>query len=268
MSKKTETIELRISPEFKERVAELSGQRGQSTSRLIRQLLQREISASADKEKNAGLSFTSRRATTLAMSGIAIVALAVAWNFTTPGDVSARPDVRVTFAEMDLDGDGIITRNEHEAYLQGAEVVDDKEFADFKMPAACEAELSEALQDPLQDFSAFDVNRDGGLDYTELLDAFIKIHTKEFEVLDTNKNGFLDRNELKAVVAEEVFEVSEACDKALQAELGNDDLQDNANPDLESDVRMVFAVLDENRDRKITLVEYLNNQPALGLWAE
>lgn len=262
MSKKTETIEIRVSPELKQRVSALSGERGVSTSKLVRQLLQDEISAGASEQTATGfriMTSTSNRAVTLGMSCLAVIALAVGWNLAIQGQVAARADVRVAFAEMDLDNDGVITRQEHAEFIKMAEM--DEALPGGKLPAACEADLAGAMdQDPIADFAGFDADDNGEVVYTELLDAFIRMHTEAFKRYDIDGNGFLNRNEFTAGLAGDGIDLGKECEEALAALMLQED-----EPDFDEEVKMTFAILDENRDRKITLPEFLNNQPPFGL---
>lgn len=261
MSKKTETIEIRVSPELKERVGSLSGERGVSTSRLVRQLLQDEISAGASEEtatRSRVMTSPSRRAVTLGLSGLALMALAVGWNLATQGQVSARADVRVAFAEIDLDNDGVITRQEHAEFMKMIDV--QEALPDGKLPVACEADLDDAMDDPFGNFAGIDADDNGEIVYTELLNAFIRTHTEAFQRYDMDGDGFLNRNEFTAGLAGEGMDLGKECDEALMAVALMDD-----EPGFHEEVRVAFTTLDENRDRKITLPEFLNNQPPFGL---
>jgi hypothetical protein len=293
VSKKTETIEVRVSPELKEQVTEVSRQRGQSISTLIRLLLRREVSGSAEgvgtKEQIVSLA-KSNRVMAFGMSAVAMIALAIGWNVVTQQDVAARADARVAFAEMDMNHDGVISREEHAAFtdmsgMKPGDLSDMKpgeagetkmdsmsdmkmvepgdmkmsdDYSDMAFPKACEDDFRSSPGDPLDDFAAVDTNGDGKVVYEELLDALVRKHTAAFKTHDANANNSLDRTEFMNSV---VITVSRECEKALGEEFagtGDNDLG------FMYDTQLSFAVFDENRDEKVTLYEYLSNQPPHG----
>ncbi len=194
------------------------------------------------------------------MSCLALIALAVGWNLATQGRVAARADVRVAFAEMDLDNNGVITRQEHAEFMKTNDEDMEEVLPGGKLPAACEADLAGAMDDPIANFAGFDANDNGEIVYTELLDAFIRMHTEAFKRYDIDANGFLNRNEFTAGLAGDGIDLGKECEEALTALAPLDD-----EPDFDEEVKVAFAILDENRDRKITLPEFLNNQPPFGL---
>ncbi|WP_136657646.1 EF-hand domain-containing protein [Nitratireductor sp. XY-223] len=269
MSKKTESIEIRVSPELKERVSVVSARRGLPTSRLIRQLLEREVSAHAQYETDTGVplmkSINPNRVATFGVSAAALLALAFGWNMATQNNVAAQADVRVAFAEMDVDGDGVISSDEFSEYL-GIEQEDDvtgredKEVSEVREPEDCDEEQDLSMDGPLQNFAAFDGDGNGRIDYTELENAFASRHTKTFKDYDTDKSGYLIHTELvKGLAADGVFARLQ-CEIALDAQAEEDE-----EFDAEYEVKVAFAILDENRDNKVSLPEYLNNQPPFGI---
>lgn len=272
MSKKTETIEVRISPELKAKLSEACRGRDQSMSRLIRNLVEAELSGSVSETTQSGVSILAKsgrqRLREFGIAGVSLLALALTWTFATQTPVAAQAMVRVTFAEMDRDDDGIITRDEYRRFLE-AELAFDEDLAegDFKIPEACEADFAaldaaaaeENVSDLVtEEFAAFDANKDGRLVYDELSAAMLRELSEEFTELDGDSDGFLARAEFDGAMALDLSEeddgLSAACIQALETQYAPDDASDYA-----SELRLAFVAMDENRDNRISHEEYLNN---------
>ncbi len=271
MSKKTETLEVRVSPELKARFTAVSRERGQPMSHIIRHLMQQEIDSYAPDPHQHGVramnSWKLHRFGTIAASGLVVLGLALAMNAATQSTVSARADVRVTFAEMDVNDDGKITQQEYETFWkqmeEDFEQEEDIAHAD-DTPAACKADFAKLEEldrhhghDQYRyDFSAVDGNKDGAVRYAELQSAFDVMHTAEFREIDRNQDAFLDTGELMRAFQEDEPSLSKACKDAML----------ESHPDAfefhEDDARLILAQFDENRDRKISLQEFIENQPA------
>ena len=271
MSKKTETIEVRLSPELKAKLSEACRGRNQSMSRLIRNLVETELSGSAGETTQSGVSILAKsgrqRLREFGIAGVSLLALALTWTFATQTPVAAQAMVRVTFAEMDRDEDGIITRDEYRRFLEADFAFDDDMAeGDFKTPEACEADFAafEALEEEdvsdlvTQDFAEFDANKDGRLVYDEVRTAMLRELSEEFEELDGNSDGFLTRAEFDSGMVLDLSEeddgLSAACIQALETQYASDDASDYA-----IDMRLAFVAMDENRDNRISREEYLNN---------
>lgn len=96
MSKKSETIEVRVSPELKSQLGEACKQRRQIMSRLIRQLVEDESSDFAQNSTQSGMSKMartgSRRLRDIGLVSVSPVALALAWNGATQRPAASRAD--------------------------------------------------------------------------------------------------------------------------------------------------------------------------------
>lgn len=276
MSKKTEMIEVRVSPELKAQLSQLCKSRGQAMSQLIRQLVQAEISESAKDATQSELGAMARSGTRklrqFGLAGVSLVALALAWNIAAQKPVAAQMEARVTFAEMDRNEDGIITREEYDRYTKEAfgfvsvEVEGNGTFEQIEeldLPKACEEDFAGSepedadLEAVTEEFSDYDANDDGRLVYEELRRAIRKRRAEEFAELDGDGDGFLTRKEFDGELAVTFLDADSglgpACAEALAA-------QDTEFLRGESDgLRMAFATMDENRDNRISRREYLNN---------
>ena len=276
MSKKTETIEVRISPELKARLSEVCESRGQAMSQLIRQLVQAEISDSAQdstqSESGAMARSGRRKLRELGTAGVSLLILALVWNLAAQTPAAAQMEARITFAEMDRNDDGIITREEYDLYTKESFVLGPveaegegavEEVEACELPQACEADFAAsetddpALETVAEAFQDYDLNDDGRVVFDELRRAIRKRRAQEFAELDGDADGFLTRKEFDAEFSVAVLDgetgLSPACVEALAA-------QDAAFlQGASDDLRMAFATMDENRDNRISRREYLNN---------
>ncbi len=120
MAKKTETIEVRMSPDLKLELSELSKQREQPMSQVIRQLIKQELSSTEMQNNATGDTIMSGKLKSQMMklggSGVAVLALALMWNVSVQNTASADAGIRITFAAMDANEDGVITKGEFESY--------------------------------------------------------------------------------------------------------------------------------------------------------
>ncbi|MEL7027175.1 MAG: hypothetical protein AAGO57_08120, partial [Pseudomonadota bacterium] len=201
-SKKTSTIELRVSPELKVAMARVSATRGESVSTTIRDVLARELVGGA-AQTNRG--FTMMKNTFRSPFGRAglmmasVGALAVAYTFVAqaPAIASVGAEARVTFAELDTNGDDVVTPEEYATVIADEQA----EFADDDLSnllTACEgtfiadeiseerAELSRAPNElAVERIAYLDSNDDGAVTFEELEALMIAERAQEF--LDFDK---------------------------------------------------------------------------------
>lgn len=260
MSKKTETIEIRLSPEEKAALAEKSGAAGLSMSQYVRDL----VETGAPKGTAKGPNFMANRTfRTSLLAAIPVAAAAFVYSFAATAPVHATSEARITFAELDRDGDGAITEAEFTAIMTEEEEA-------FPLPAACtgteiEAEMSAPLADRVKEEMAYlDSNGDGTVAYEELAAVLTRERAEEFLDTDANEDGFVTLPELKNAFAEDAPEEEplteeekalDACFAALDAE----EVEEWGITDLETDLRLYMAEFDANRDDKVSLLEYLEN---------
>lgn len=271
MSKKTETIEVRISPELKSQLGEVCKQRRQTMSRLIRQLVEDEISDFAQDSTGSGMSKMartgSRRLRDLGLVGVSLVALALAWNVATQAPAAAQAEVRITFAEMDRNEDGVVTREEFERFAREEFVLDldeGKGAGDeaLLLPKACEVDFAapddaEVTEEVAEAFSDYDADKDGRLRYEELQTAMAQERREEFDEIDGDSDGFLSRKEFKSLMAGEDPRGNEGLSPECRQELAKLDAE-AVSLDAE-DLRLAFIAMDQDRDNRISREEFINN---------
>lgn len=260
MSKKTETIELRVSPELKSELRALSDERGRSVSDLVRELIGRELDGAADPQPVSGGSPMThrplRRAGRLALAALPILGLAMLYSLPGQRPAVASPEIRVTFAELDRNGDGAITEPEFAAAMAAAPLP--------PVPAACAGTWleHEALRTPadiVRDEMAYlDANADGTITYDELEARLIAERADEFLQLDADGDGFVTLDEARVAMSDELARddgLGVACSAALEAQeaaaLGGEALP------AEEAARLEIAAVDADRDGRVTLEEYL-----------
>lgn len=278
MSKKTDSIEVRLSPELKARLARESAASGTTMSGYVRDL----IVAGEGSAKPDGVSPMKLAQTTVLTALPAAILAAVVFGGAT---ATATPQLRVEFAEMDMNGDGVVTADEY-AKLLSMDGLDD-DLTD-QLPAACAADpvfmamTDEPAFDPAQaakaDLAEMDANGDAKVTYEELFNAEMSARAQDFLHLDADGNGVLDVSEILAEfsMSFDLFEhsgaqdnqpdVGAACIAALEKMGGvPDDLAGDGQAldqaldqdALTHEARLLIAELDANRDGVVSLHEFL-----------
>ena len=259
MSKKTETIEIRLSPELKADLAAKSGEAGLSMSQYVRNLVE---TGPPEGTSGKGPIMANRTLRTSLLAAIPVAAAAFVYSFAATAPVHATAEARITFAELDRNGDGAITEAEFTRMMT-------EEVESFPLPAACtgteiEAEMSTPVADRVkEEMSYLDSNGDGAVVYEELAAVLTRERAEEFLDTDANEDGFVTLDELRTVFADdteaepptEEEKALDACFAALDAE----EVEDLDNTNLEADLRLYMAEFDTNRDNKVSLLEYIEN---------
>ncbi len=275
--KKTEQIEIRVSPELKDAVGRLSEARRQSMSETIRDALARELNGSADtSNQSEGLSMTKFAQSPVARYGAiaaSILALAGVYSFTAQGVAvaSVGAEARITFAEADLNDDGLITRDEFAARIAFEREEDPEEIP--VVPEACIgtfiadeiAEEAAELTAPPDDAAAarlalVDTDRDGGMSFEEL-EAFIYGEkARDFIDYDMDENGYVTLDEVKVLLAQEDLDEERAAlaEEGLSAACIDAVIVENPFHD-DVDPKVVLAEFDIDRDGRVSLMEYLEH---------
>jgi|GEM_PF-6344987 len=272
MTKKTETIEIRVSREMKSDLTAMCEHRGEPVSQVLRTLVARELTAQTSGAKGPADMATSQMNTLkkITASAFAVTALAVGWNVMTQPSVMAQADVRATFAMLDVNDDGVVTADEFAQAETRQRMEAEAEFeADVaianRLSKTCQAELKRAeLANGLDfdegDFKNADANNDGKIGFNELLIAYTVTRKEEFSFLDQDKDGFLTKSEFLAE-PETGFEedggpvLSESCETELEAAMNASEPFSEA----QSELRVIWAILDANRDNRISFQEFLEN---------
>ncbi len=273
MSKKTETIEIRVSPELKQALARLSSDRGASMSAFVRSLVDQEVQGTRRNPDGDMHMFTlsKSRLAKVGLAALPVLALSGLYAFSSNTPVAASPQFRVAFAELDRNGDAAITRDEYLAHLN-AEMADEDPFI---VPAACKGTYIEedAAMTPedraSEDIGIVDADGNGTVSYDELAALLTRERAEEFLEVDENANGFvtlaelslafLDPQEAQAdeVAYDDEDGLSAACVAALEA-LERAEWEDDEG-ETEDDLRLWMAEIDADRDGQVSLMEYLEH---------
>lgn len=214
MSKKTETIEIRVSPELKARLQEQSRDAGQTMSGFLRARIDADESGRAPMSKTGALTMT-KMTKRIAVAGLPALAVAGIYALAVPAVAVANPDARVAFAEMDLNGDGVITLDEYQGLMMDQSELEALEGDDgsaesaeaeaegaleIALPESCEAEIASLDLDPMElaelEMAALDINGDGGITFDELNGVMKREAAEEFLEMDIDGDGYLSAAEL------------------------------------------------------------------------
>lgn len=282
MSKKTETIEIRVSPEMKSALADTSAKADKTMSAYLRDLVEDATSDTPNLETGA---YAMTKILPKSFSGLTLAALPVlaVAGFALVGSTSATvasPEFRVIFAEMDADGNGQISKDEFTAYYMPDWPADDAAHVEdpiADLPAACAA-LDENVDDSedfvADDFAYFDSNGDVTVTYEEMSAVLQRERVELFLDFDANADGVVTQDEVVASLDMvegdmdvELTEGEQACLTALEAldgeqsfaaeaEMFEDALEDF---DAEAEARLMIAEYDTNRDGQLSLQEMLEN---------
>lgn len=281
MSKKTESIEFRLSPELKEDLSRRAAADGCTMSGYLRELVSAEMAgggpfAKGDPEMKTKLTTTLPRMTLMALP---VLLLAGGYVVSSGMTAGASPDARIAFAEMDANSDGVIS----EAEFLGFGMEDEMDIT--PLPAACDGtELAQeytqsSSQEMLrEELARIDVNADQALSYEELAASMQRDMAEMFLELDWDENGVVTVDELvdgQSIDHEELSEqdhkllseemgVSLACVEALVAEeqsepfvfFMEDEGEDLSQRDM---ARLFVAEFDRNRDGHLTLAEVVGD---------
>lgn len=290
MSKKTEKIELRISPEGKARLTTLSRARGETVSELIRALVDDALAGRTRPLASKGDAAMTRstlisrnaRLKTVALAGAGALALAIGWSFAAQTPAAAQTEARVVFAEFDHNLDGVVTKAEFAERRRLERLAEARE--DDPIDAACAADFArlDALErqaegfdagreDPAETplvedaaaedaeiFAEFDGDKDGAIEFREVRRFFIAEREERFDEMDRDFDGYLSRDEFSASLddawlAELAAEpIGNACRIAVEAALA--ERSDVASA---REARTEFAVLDADLDGEISREEFV-----------
>lgn len=263
-SKKTETIEIRLSPELKSALGQISRGRGRSMSEMVRDLIEGEVDGPRPSNLNGDHPMTlpnPARLWRMFALTVPVVALAALYLLTAQGAASASEEARVVFAELDRDGNGLVTQPEVEAFLT----------SEGWMP---EAACGTPDEDPctLAEMAASQLDRvdsdgDGTASFQEVSALILRDRAVDFLDMDIDENGYLSVDELVAgelywvidepeIAAEEGIEISAPCADQFAAEM-LDGIAVTCG--FAAEARVELAVYDVNQDGRISLMEFLEH---------
>ncbi len=267
MSKKIEKIEIRVSPEFKRRLNAHSEEYDQSVSDTVRTAISNELSAasrSGNGEQNCSAAKTRLRMVSVVALTSMVGAIA---SLSFQGPAIANADVRVAFADMDRNADGVISEEEFDAPSpadSGVAVAGEAQLVhiDDSLPAECETEITSGLLSvdataPVSDghdFERFDSDLNAEISFEEFRDRIYQDFYNEFVVLDRNGDARLSPEELTGPAAHEGEAISAGCAEVLFGVAGV--AGSSGIEEMMFLERFEFAALDEDRDGSVSFEEF------------
>ena len=278
-SKKTDTIEVRVSPELKSAVGRLSASRGQTMSEVIRELVDRELGRPVEAVTQTGdfamSRFMNMPLMRAGLLGASVLGLALVYSVVAqvPANASVQTEARITFAELDRNGDDVITADEYALHIAAERA--EEPWEPEIVPAACagtfvaeeiEEETAEMTAPPQElaeeRFAYLDSDKDGAVSYVELEAYLVAERAREFLDYDEDGNGYVTLAEVTELLREPSREeeaawmeedgLSEACIAAL---LGPEETR--GEPETPEDPRVILAEYDLDRDGRVGLLEFL-----------
>ncbi|MEX3015607.1 hypothetical protein [Gymnodinialimonas hymeniacidonis] len=262
MSKKTESIEIRLSPELKSALVRVSDGKGRSMSEMVRSLIEGEVEGRGQPQPNTGEPIMLRSTYTRALRAFAfalpILALASVYVLSAQAPAQANAEIRIFFAEVDENGDGRITLPEVETFLAEDREADPdcaEQGEPCTLAAYSEFQLNRA-----------DVDASADVSYAEFEAVNIRDWADDFLHADIDENGLLTVDEIVAVELywaleygtleeHEMARLSAACLAQFEAEEIRG-LADTCN--LNTEGRAELAAYDADRSGTVSLLEYLN----------
>ncbi len=263
-SKKTETIEVRLSPELKSALGHLSRGQGRSMSEMVRALIEGEVDgprlSNFSGDRTMTLPTPSRFLRALALA-LPVLALAAVYLMTAQSPATASEEARVLFAELDADGDRRVTQSEVEAFLAAEGWTPDPACGAPEEDPCTLAEMAAAQ------LTRVDSDGNGTADFTEVSAVILRDRAGDFLDMDIDENGFVSLDELVAgelywmieepeIAEEEGIEISATCRDQLLVE-ALDGIA--ATCGFEAEARIELAVYDIDRDGRVSLMEFLEH---------
>ncbi len=283
MSKKTESLELRLSPELKQTLISASKERDQSMSLFVRTLIETALSDPLTETERTPIMtrpFRTRLTTTTA-AGALLLTLGVLTGTFSNQPAMAQSVARTTFAEFDRNGDGVVDKAEFDAVYSGLVEIDPDDLdldegelaiADLEgeIPEACLSEFGDGAFEGIEivddatlsaeEFAFYDQNADGRIVFGEVQSVIAEEMIASFAEIDGNGDGAVILAEYQAymgggeaMAADEDLGISQDCVIALG------DMEGETDESFDALIRMEFAQLDRNRDDQISLMEYLDD---------
>lgn len=266
MSKKTEILEIRVSPELKSDLAARCRHAGQSMSEAVRGLIETDLGQGASPHPTQGAhpmtQFHIPRLARAAMIALPVILLSAVYLISAQAPASASAEFRVFFTELDADADGQVTRPEVMAFLEEDDWRPDPTCGTATMAEDEPCTIGAAADEHL---ARADADGNGAVSYAELEAMLMTDRAEDFHEIDLDNNGFLTGDEIAGgilywyaedpeaatdddivlseacrtqLLAEEVAGIAETCGFALEA-------------------RIMVAEVDANLDGRVTLIEYL-----------
>ena len=227
MSKKSETIEIRVSHAMKLALSRAAEARGETMSGLVRTLVEDHCTGAlpaVGPTTHQGWTLMKTLTYTTA-SALGATTLAVLLTAISPA-AAQLPGLDM-FEEADLNGDGIMARAEYDHILRGHMLMAVGSEAAL-WPAACQgtppatpaaaandAAPHEAGEDAGEDFAALDLNGDGQVTVEEFRESTLTRLRAEFATLDKDGTGTVTPGEWQAAADVPVIGSEPGAEEAL-----------------------------------------------------
>lgn len=258
MSKKTESIEIRVSPEEKSALQAQCAAEGKTMSGYLRDQI-----TSVDRCDTAQGTPMMKRLLSARTSALALPLLMLPGLYLMAGNTpaAASQEAREMFAEIDANGDGVVTAAEYNAAVFGWEP--EEQPTDFVPPAACAGdEIDWSVADDPMNVAVVDSDGDAKISFEELGTSLQRERVETFLDIDRDADGIVTLTEALAEarfeVSDEMVGISPACLAAIEKlEVELDGEEDGLSP--EEFARMFIASFDVNRDGALTLQEITQN---------
>ncbi|MEX0283594.1 MAG: EF-hand domain-containing protein [Paracoccaceae bacterium] len=260
MSKKSETLEIRMSHEQKTELAALSRARGASMSEVVRDVIDQELQG-PPQTLNGDLNMPRSRlfhfGTSAVLYMLPILLLTALYWSSAQSPAGATSSARIFFAELDHDGDGVITETEYHQFLVQEEAMWGPEDCD------AEAELCSTQAIAAEEMKRIDADADGFVAYREF-EAFLTAETAaEFLAFDLDRNGFMSADEFVAGEIEWWMadpEQDELLPQECIAMMNAKRVAGIARACLaDQEIRTAMAGFDVNFDGRVSLTEFLRH---------
>ena len=263
MSKKTESIEIRLSPELKSALALASDGKGRTMSDTVRHLIEGEVAGRVQPIPTTGETIMFSTAYTHLMRTAAIalpvLALAFVYLMSAQSTATASAEIRMFFAEVDADGDDHITQSEIERFARADGWHPEADCADVAEPCTVTSFATEQLV-------RADTDTSGAVSFAEFEAIMLRDRAEEFLDADLDENGTLTVDELVGAelywlsqdaeaLAEEDINLTAACHAQLAAEQVAGIAETCG---FAAEGRAEMAMYDMDRSGGVTLLEYLS----------
>ncbi|MEM6488983.1 MAG: EF-hand domain-containing protein [Pseudomonadota bacterium] len=259
MTKKTESIEIRLSPELKAQLAARCQAEGRSMSDTVRGLIESQVQGAGVPNPDTGddkMIFPSRKgAVRAAFLALPVVALGAAYGLSADTSAPAPAEIRVQFTEIDRDMNGAIDAPEYARFLTAVDAFEpEPDCAAMGEPCTVEAWAEDKV-------GRVDSDGDGRVGFDEFEAAMLRDRAEVFIHHDMDANGFVTVDEMALVHAmhrvEDGATLDAACEALVETETPAGAL-DACGEDPHG-LRVEFAALDSDRDGRVGLLEFLHH---------